>query len=261
MFDLLNPEHSYIYGLFLADGSLCEESRNRGRLSISLKRSDENILYKIHDILDINSYISHRKRKTNFGIIDETTLKIYDLNFREKFKSYGFPVGKKSNICTIPNDKFQINDFYRGFIDGDGSLSFTKNNIPFIALTTKSKNFYLNYKKYCENITNNIINVNPNKRDNVYNVFITQENCQNIIKSLYYNNCLSIERKYISSQKILSWERPDNIIKRSIVKKWNNDEDLYIATHSIEESIIKLNRTEKSIKTRLWRLKNKGIVK
>lgn len=71
----------------------------------------------------------------------------------------GMTYGKKSDIITIPIISFSEIDYWRGMIDGDGSLGFTK-------------------------------------------------------------------------------------------------EDEYIKNHSIEESIISLQRTNQSIKTRLWRLRN-----
>ena len=39
-------------------------------------------------------------------------------------------------------------------------------------------------------------------------------------------------------------------------KKWTNNEDKFILSHSIDKSIEELRRTKKSITIRLWRLKN-----
>lgn len=47
------------------------------------------------------------------------------------------------------------------------------------------------------------------------------------------------------------------MIKRINCKKWDDYQDNYILTHTLEESIKELDRTEKSIKMRLIRLKNK----
>ena len=44
-------------------------------------------------------------------------------------------------------------------------------------------------------------------------------------------------------------------MKKVISKRWNNDEDNYILNNNMIDSMKKLNRTDKSIKTRLWRLK------
>ena len=49
-----------------------------------------------------------------------------------------------------------------------------------------------------------------------------------------------------------------NLKHRLEIKKWDKEQDEFISNNSIEDSIIKLNRTEKSIKTRLWRLNKKG---
>ena len=39
-------------------------------------------------------------------------------------------------------------------------------------------------------------------------------------------------------------------------KKWNKEQDKFILSNSIEESMKILNRTKESIEMRLWRLKN-----
>jgi len=41
------------------------------------------------------------------------------------------------------------------------------------------------------------------------------------------------------------------------VKQWDNYEDEFILSHSIEESMQKLERTRKSITIRKWRLNKK----
>lgn len=40
-------------------------------------------------------------------------------------------------------------------------------------------------------------------------------------------------------------------------KKWTPEQDKYILTHTIEESMSYLNRTKQSIRTRLYRLNTK----
>lgn len=96
-----------------------------------------------------------------------------------------------------------------------------------------------------------------NKRDSAYNIMVTNENAQKIVTYLYYNNCLSINRKYNKAIQIINWIRP---IERKKInfsrKKWTIEEDNYILNNNIVDSMNFLERTEKSIQIRLYRLKN-----
>lgn len=53
-----------------------------------------------------------------------------------------------------------------------------------------------------------------------------------------------------------SWVRSPGTVKRN-KRAWDKEEDIYILTYSLSESISYLNRTEQSIKTRLWRIEFK----
>lgn len=55
--DLLIPEHAYIFGFIQADGHMSKDSRNKGRISISLKESDNDILFKMSEIIPFYSSI------------------------------------------------------------------------------------------------------------------------------------------------------------------------------------------------------------
>lgn len=70
---------------------------------------------------------------------------------------------------------------------------------------------------------------------------------------MYYDGCLSLDRKYQKSIEVKKWERPGGMII-SPKKYWTDGQDEYILNHEIEESMDYLDRSEKSIKMRLWRL-------
>ena len=253
--DLNKPEHSYFYGFALTDGTLRAESRNRGSLSIEISIKDKDLLYKMKNFFNVNSSYKERIRETNFSNGKQCgycKFAIYDFNFRKELIDYGFPISKKSIIAEPPKGMFNEIDFVRGLIDGDGSVGFTKTNIPFISFTTKSKKLRDYYVNFIYKHFGIQLNTKPNKRDNIYNIMVNSSTAQKLYKLLYYPNCICLERKRIND--ILQWkskERPHEFIPR----KWSKEEDDYILTHSIEESISKLKRSHHSITMRLWRLK------
>lgn len=249
-------EMSYILGIIFTDGTLCEFSRNRGKIVIELKEEDSDILYKIKNLLPCNSSIRIRIRNTNFAQnYTSVILSIYDLEFRNLMKEYGLAAGKKSDIINIP-DKIIIEDFLRGIIDGDGSLGISKNNIPFISLITASEELKNGYLKFINRLTGLKKISNRNTRDNIFNISVMRENAQVIVKKLYYENCLCIKRKYERAIEVIKWERPLDVIKiNHSANRWNKEEDKYLLSHSIDETINFTKRTRKAVIIRLCRLK------
>jgi hypothetical protein len=121
-----------------------------------------------------NSIIT-RKKITNFGKINLSTLSVCDKNFRQQINKLGVPYGKKSEIIEPPKAKYSEIDYWRGIIDGDGSLGITKNNLPFISLVTASQNLAEAYVLFLEKNIGYKKKLNKNKKDGVYNLMVTSQ--------------------------------------------------------------------------------------
>lgn len=136
---LENPFYAYLFGFAQTDGHLYEQSRNRGKLRIEIGKQDAEILETFKRLLPFNSSIRYRVRTTNFGKNYESVIwTVCDKGFRDCLKDWGFPVGKKSEIIKTPCVEFSQTDYFRGLIDGDGSLGLTANGFPFVSLVTSS---------------------------------------------------------------------------------------------------------------------------
>lgn len=259
----INKEISYLIGLFQTDGSMSEYTGNKGNFSIELSSKDEDIIYKIKELIPYNYNIKKRTRKTivnNREYNNESIcLRVYNLEFRTFLNECGIPYGKKSKIIKPPLQlkDLSIKDYLRGLYDGDGSLGFTKTDLPYMSFTTDSDSISKFIVENISKITKKPLKkLKRNNRDNIYNICITKEDTILFVNELYYDNCLSIKRKYDNAQLIKKWKRPITM-KKVISKRWNNDEDNYILNNNMIDSMKKLNRTDKSIKTRLWRLKKR----
>lgn len=255
-FDLAQPSFSYLFGFIQTDGHLQQNTRNRGRLSIEISERDIDILYKFQNlILPIYSSISTRTRNTNFkNNYSSSIWTVFDLTFRTLINNLGIPYGKKSNLISIPQISFSEIDYFRGIIDGDGSLGFAK-GIPFLSLVTASKNLANEYEIFISKLIHKHKKLTPNKRDGIYNICIFSEDAQIVIKKLYYKDCLCLDRKYKLANEVLLWKRPLTMRKNLLPKKiWTKEEDKIISTFPIEVASKELNRTHSSIKTRLYRL-------
>jgi len=207
----MNKIDSYIFGLLITDGSLYLTTRNRGKVTLEVQERDFDIVQKLYNIIE-NSKIHTRTRKTNFSNGKDYTTVLFTNHlkvFRDGLISCGFPIKEKTLNANIPTVSFEKYDFWRGVIDGDGSIGFTSTGIPFISLVTKSENLKINYLRFLKDELGIEKHLNRNKRDNVYNIIVTRENAVKLAGLLYYddNNLLSLDRKLLKSKEIKIWKR------------------------------------------------------
>lgn len=247
---------SYLYGLLLADGNISLSSRNRGRVSLEISVRDKDIVYKLSNIYK-DSLIRTRIRNTNFKSDYRSILfNNHHRYFRDELIAMGFPVGVKHDIANVPIVDYSKRDFWRGYIDGDGSLGFTNKGVPFVSLTISSEKIKDEYEKLLINKFDIHKKINRNKRDNIYNISVMNEDAQKLCKYLYSDDDdLYIDRKLSLAKSILGWER--TVPARPNRAWWDLEQDEFILNNSIEASMKKLKRTESSIKNRLFRLKSK----
>ena len=253
------PEHSYFFGFVQTDGNLNKpfKKRNKGRLGIELGKEDLHILKSFRKLFPmVYSSITERVRDTNFKENHKScTLTICNMKFRNEINELGVPYGKKPEIISSPKVNFCERDYIRGLVDGDGSVGVTEKRLPFISFTVKSEKLKEYLLNIIEKITGEKKRLSRNRRDNIYNIMLNREKAQRFIKHLYYPGCLVLKRKLEKARITLKWERPKDV-KRIFQKFWEPWEDKYILNHPLEESCNYLKRTERSIKMRLWRLKN-----
>lgn len=254
--EAIGCDESYVLGMLQTDGHLSEYG-NKGKLSIELAEKDADIIYKIAPVISSSHTIIKRTRTTNFKENCESILfTTCDKNAREKYKKYGLPVGKKSQVICPPKISYSEADYYRGIIDGDGSVGITAKNKPFISLFTKSSVLIEAYKQFILKVTGINRNVSISARDNMYSICSFNEEAVLLTKVIYYRD-FAISRKYENAKCVMQWQRPDKIKKRSTgCKKWTNEEDIFILANTIEKSKLQLQRSGSSIRMRRFRLQH-----
>jgi len=254
--DLTIPEHAYMFGFFQTDGHLYLQSGNKGKFTLELSKRDEHILYEFQKLIPCYSSVIPRTRDTNFKKNSEScTLTVSDLDYRTLLNSLGIPYGKKPDLQKPPTISYSEIDFIRGIIDANGSVGMSKKNYPFISFTTYSDDMANYFKAFIAKHTGLIKNDERNKRDNIYNLTVFRDEAVILTRILYPLNCLSLKRKYASAQEVIKWIRPEGMRTKSQHRSWTNEQDEFIKTHTIEESVQLLNRNKNSIEMRLWRLK------
>ncbi|MBC7795798.1 MAG: LAGLIDADG family homing endonuclease [Pyrinomonadaceae bacterium] len=254
---LENSFYAYLFGLIQTDGHLYQNSRNRGRLSIELGKRDEALLFELQKRLPFNSTISERTRRTNFSSEYVSVIwNVFDKRFRDFLVKNGIPSGRKSNIISTPVRKYSEVDYFRGLIDGDGSLGLTAKGFPFLSLVSASSEIANEYIGFLKSITGKEKTAAQNKRDNVFNIAVYKEDAQKVVTILYYENCLALPRKIQKAKDVLNWQRPISMKRIENRKRWTDIEDNFILSNSINDAVKKLDRSQSSIEMRLWRLKS-----
>lgn len=82
------------------------------------------------------------------------------------------------------------------------------------------------------------------------------EDAQKMVSILYYDHCLALNRKKQIAREVMAWVRPEGLKRIPNKKFWDDEQDAFILNHTIKESMEKLDRSKKSITTRLVRLRN-----
>lgn len=245
--------NSYLYGLFGTDGSARTDTY--GHLSyivLELSEQDKDIIFLIHELFPSTTKVKERERDTNF----KKNYKSVSLYFNDKevlkwFADNGFPIKNKTEDISVPRGNYNKYDFWRGVLDGDGSVIF-RNEKPMINLTTKSEFLKEGFVNFVFEEIGVKLNPHRNKRDNIYNIGITSKNAQKLVQKIWYDDCLlSIKRKKDSADKVKKW-----INIPSSYKRWTSEEEQFLLSHSLEEYRQKYpNRSLEAIKSRLKKLK------
>lgn len=185
-------EKAYWLGFLYADG--CVHKRT---LSIRLKKEDDIHLKKFLKFLKSNKTMQYGKQNS-FGTITEyVSLQINSVDIVEDLKNLGC-LERKSLKLTFPDEeiipKELVFHFIRGYLDGDGSITFTKRTKAYEVKFVGTENFLNGIK--------NILGVNPPLRkrretDECF-CFAIGGNIQvlNILNKIYENSTIYLDRKY-----------------------------------------------------------------
>lgn len=196
VFDVINSEEkAYWLGFLYADGNV---SSTNNIVSITLQYSDISHLEKFNSFIKNENSVKEGIIKLNNKEYKTCKLSVCNKHFKESLIKLGcFP--RKSLILRFPNlniftDKNLVYDFIRGYIDGDGCLTFSKSGrLELSILGTKE-------------FLSGILDVFPNKfksihkikrlSTNVYKISNCGNNADYVTSILYKNATIYLERKY-----------------------------------------------------------------
>lgn len=199
-FDNLDNEYScYWSGFILGDGSIFGD-----RVRIELHRKDRKHLQKFLDDLDSNYPIANR-RKREISYIQITSKHMVD-----SLKKYGVVQNKiyiaKPVIADYPSLQKHV---YRGLIDSDGSLGIYKGS-PSITLSG-TKDVCDGFREFCKILCNSKAKVHDIKNNKGFSFNIGGKYSIPVIRELYSDSNIYLDRKYKIAMRILNLEKYKNM--------------------------------------------------
>lgn len=224
--------YSYLFGLFGTDGWVTLNKTKEHISVLNIELVDKDILDTIATMIPDCSR-SERKRDTNFKKNHYSyVLRCTNKDLISWLEKNGFPLTDKTNTIKPPTGNYSEADFWRGVIDGDGSIGVKKaEEQPFLSLTTKSETLKEFYDDFIEKHTNFRPNNSRNMRDNIYNITLHGQKAIKIMSIIYEDSFIHIDRKYQNYILNKDWKGKKRI--GGAAKKWTNEEknDLLIMTN------------------------------
>lgn len=254
--DLTRPDHAYFFGFMQGDGTLYQSKRNpnKGKLAADLSIRDQDIVFRFKAMFP-QSTITYRRRATNFAEDYQSIVwSMCQQNFREDIEACGLPVGNKSLIVKPPEVPYSVIDYWRGLVDADGSLGWTKAGLCFLSLVTTSEVMARAFEAFLATLTSKMKHTQRNTRDKAFNIMVTREDAQIVASTLYYGDCLALDRKVAKASEVMTWVRRAGS-RRISQKKWTLEQDAILRTLTPNQAAEKLGRTQSSVKNRKERLR------
>lgn len=202
-FDTLTPECLYWLGFIFADGYIEESERNfdyngQRKLKVALGMLDAAHLEKLRRFCRSEHplcYVTNGKSR-------QAVWQVRSDHIVEKLKSYGMRIGR--TLAPIP-DLTESRDFWRGFVDGDGAVGTTVRGSHIIA-DTQLTDQLPTLTAYADFLRTTVsIELKPYKLTdvNAWRVDASGKKAEVIIRELYRDNTLSLDRKNERAQAII----------------------------------------------------------
>lgn len=193
-----SPTKAYFLGLMFTDGNVSYDTEGIRApfIRIGLAEYDSDILIKFKKELRI---------QTDFCISDRPNKKtpICNLGIRNKkmandLSKYGIVSNKTEFTSSLPLNDIPSQyhtDFFRGIIDGDGSIYKSGGGWHLNVCGHKESLIKEIYELGCS-ISNQEANCKPTLYDNVYRITWNGDKAKKLLSTIYYDNCCSLSRKY-----------------------------------------------------------------
>lgn len=126
-FDILTPESAYWAGFLMADGNIFYQKGCKAKLSLGLSAKDRVHVEKFRSFLGSSHKIYYNKKNNSVMLV------VSSQEIADALAIYGI-IPRKSLIAKVSPALANNRDFWRGEIDGDGTVAIGKDGYPRISL-------------------------------------------------------------------------------------------------------------------------------
>lgn len=193
-FEKESEGRSYFYGFLLADGCISD----RGKVNLGLEFSDGYLLECLKEELGLsNSNVNHIVRKSDGRKYATLCFKVDAIT--KSLTSLGLTPRK--SLKEIAPDCF-LNDrhFWRGMVDGDGSISKTTSRVYLCGSLTICQQFL----EFCKTIDPTISTKPSLSKGLLHRITICGVKASRVLNELYKDSSFFLKRKKDCSERIIA---------------------------------------------------------
>lgn len=197
VFDSIDTEEkAYWLGFLFADGSV---SARDNQVELSLSSIDRGHLQKFRRFLESKNEVKLSESKCKGKIYQRCRFNATDKHFHDRLVELGC-VPRKSLVLKFPNksifkDITLIKDFIRGYIDGDGCLTYTKTGRLVIEIIG-TKEFLDGIISYFPQFFTGKKIKDKRKTNNTYYISCSCTKADKFATILYEDATIYLDRKY-----------------------------------------------------------------
>lgn len=203
--DFTREDDSYFYGLLLSDGNLSHSESRLSRIQIALQRRDEDILCKFKSFIGTENKIVRYDKKITEGTSEHSHIGVNSYTIYNRLIGLGMSPRKSGKEQLPKFDWLNNKDFWRGVIDGDGSLHY-QHGAPKIKLIG-SLELVEGFNDFCwKNCFTQKRKAYPElKHEGLYTISFNGEEAMYIAKILYTDCDLRLDRKLILAKEFVEY--------------------------------------------------------
>lgn len=195
VFDYPSPHRDYWLGFFMADGYVS----GTGHISVSLKSTDIAHLEKLKQFLmytgDIRSYETYLRQTGK--TYSQVTLYVHSRYLTQTLSGFNITPQKSLN-AEVPESMLYNVHFWRGMIDGDGSLTYNRQRngkrLPAICLVGTEMVLF----QFADFVSAQRIMppaIHQDFRSNIYQTLLSCDKARKIVQILYNDCTIALDRK------------------------------------------------------------------
>lgn len=205
--DPLKPEAAYYIGLLMADGNVCQPRRGQMKLTLMLQARDLTVVEGLRAFLRSDHPITYRPPAKPTQQWQRCIVVISDRLCR-KLIEWGVTV-KKSHTARV-HDALAMNPhFYRGLLDGDGSVkvyryAHRKYESSHIKFVSASRALAEQYATFVESVIGHPVHVGKRAGRDFFYITTTAHDSQALVRAVYQNQSPAMARKLEVANEILA---------------------------------------------------------